>query len=73
MGEEALEYVFGAGVLGGAGSGLGGFGVLVGDDLHDVTGLPLRERRALLEQLSRPSPILALGMHTLDEAVIYRP
>ncbi|TDD32200.1 hypothetical protein E1286_43905, partial [Nonomuraea terrae] len=38
---------------------------------HDVTGLPLRGRRALLEQLFAPLPaagVLALGMHTLDEA-----
>ncbi|MEU1726192.1 hypothetical protein [Nonomuraea sp. NPDC005692] len=38
---------------------------------RDVTGLPLRERRALLEELFAPIPpagVLALGMHTTDEA-----
>jgi ATP-dependent DNA ligase len=38
---------------------------------RDVTGLPLYERRALLEELFAPIPavgVLALGMHTTDEA-----
>ncbi|MEV4084767.1 ATP-dependent DNA ligase [Nonomuraea fuscirosea] len=38
---------------------------------RDVTGLPLRERRALLEDLFATIPaagVLALGMHTTDEA-----
>ncbi|MEV4374745.1 RNA ligase family protein [Nonomuraea sp. NPDC049637] len=38
---------------------------------RDVSGLPLRERRALLEELFAPIPaagVLALGMHTTDEA-----